>query len=92
MRHTRRSILIAFTIVGAALGTSDVDDGLLHDRITRKLNNNPSLRIRDLQVEVVDGVVTIRGIVRSKGIRKRAAKMASVKGVKTVVNKLVVGN
>ncbi len=92
MKQSRRSILIALAVSVAALGAKEIDDGLLHDRINRKLNNNPSLRIRDLKVDVANGVVTIEGIVRSEKVRNRAAKMASVKGVKSVVNKLVVGN
>ena len=60
--------------------------------MNRKLNNNPSLRIRDLRVEVEEGVVTIEGTVRSEKVKNRAAKMAAIKGVKQVVNRLVVGN
>lgn len=89
---TRRSILVAIASCSAALRAKEVDDGLLHDKINRKLNNNPSLRIRDLKVEVANGVVTIEGVVRSEKVRSRAAKMASLKGVKRVVNRLVVGN
>ncbi len=92
MTRTRRSILFTVAWGGIAVAASEIDDGLLHDRIHRKLNNTPSLRIRDLKVEVVDGVVTIKGIVRSEKIKSRAARMAAVKGTKAVVNKLVVAN
>ena len=76
----------------AVLMAREVDDGLLHDRVNRKLNNNPSLRIRDLRVTVDKGVVTIEGTVRSQRVKGRAGKMASIKGVKQVVNRLIVGN
>jgi len=67
-----------------------VDDDLLYDRVHRKLNNHPALRIRDLAVDVTDGVVTIDGVIRSDAAKRRATKVASIKGVKKVVNNLVV--
>ncbi len=92
MQPTRRSVLIALAFSSGSLAATPVSDGLLQDRVSRKLNNNPSLRIRDLKVEVTSGVVTIEGIIRSEKLKSRAAKMASMKGVKRVVNKLAVGN
>ena len=89
---TRRGILIALPLATEAVYSQAVDDGLLYDRVHRKLNNSRSLRIRNLKVEVADGVVTIDGIVRSAKLRTRAGKVASIKGVKRVVNRLVVGN
>ena len=88
--HTRRALLVALPLSAVLLAAED-EDGLLHDRVHRKLNNNLSLRIRDLKVTVVDGVVTIEGTVRSEKLKKRATSVASVKGVKNVVNKLRVG-
>ena len=88
--RTRRALLAALPLSVALLNAEDAD-GLLYDRVHRKLNNNLSLRIRDLKVTVVDAVVTIEGIVRSEKLKKRATKVASVKGVKNVVNKLRVG-
>ena len=89
---TRRQALLAgllWQVVAPA--QQKVDDGVLYDRVHRKLNNHPALRIRDLRVEVASGVVTIEGSVRSKSIKRRASKVASVKGVAKVVNKLGVG-
>lgn len=73
-----------------ALSAQAVDDDLLYDRVHRKLNNHPALRIRDLVVDVTDGVVTIDGVIRSDSAKRRATKVASIKGVKKVVNNLVV--
>lgn len=89
---TRRGIVLGLLLATQALGSQAVDDGLLYDRVHRKLNNDRSLRIRDLKVEVSNGVVTIEGIVRSAKLRGRAAKVASIKGVKQVINRLVIGN
>ena len=67
------------------------EDDLLYNRVLRKLNNDRSLRIRDLAVTVVDGVVTIKGTVRTERLKQRAKKVAHVKGVKQVVNELRIG-
>ena len=92
MNRSRRSIVVALPLAVAGMQADVVDDGLLHDRVNRKLNNNPTLRIRDLKVDVKNGTVTIEGVVRSEKVKARAAKVASVKGVDKVVNRLVVGN
>ncbi len=92
MNRTRRSIVVALPLAVASMQADVVDDGLLHDRVNRKLNNKPTLRIRDLKVDVKNGTVTIEGVVRSEKVKARAAKVASVKGVDKVVNRLVVGN
>ena len=92
MTWTRRVVILALTGFPAALAAQAVTDGLLYDRVHRKLNINKALRIRDLKVEVRDGVVTIEGFVRSQKLKGRAKKVASIKGVKRVNNRLVVGN
>ena len=87
---TRRMLLAALPL-SAILLTGEEPDGLIYDRVHRKLNNDRSLRIRDLKVTVVDGVVTIEGAVRNEKLKKRATKVASMKGVSKVVNKLTLG-
>ena len=66
---TRRALLAGLPLSAVLLPAEDAD-GLLHDRVHRKLNNNLSLRIRDLQVTVVDAVVTIEGTVRNEKLKK----------------------
>ena len=92
MTCTRRTLLLSVPSVAVCTAAQASGDDLLYDRVHRKLNNNRSLRIRDLRVEVKDGVVTIEGIVRSKKLKSRASKIAAVKGVQRVNNRLVVGN
>ena len=87
----RRSLMIGALWTVGLSAQQRVDDGVLYDRVHRKLNNHPALRIRDLRVEVSDGVVTIEGRVRSEPVKRRAVKVASIKGVSKVVNKLEVG-
>ena len=88
---TRRGAIIAFPLFAAALAAQGTSDDYLHDRVHRKLNNHPFLRIRQLAVEVRDGVVTVRGTVRSQKVKARATKVAAIKGVTKVVNLLAVG-
>lgn len=91
MRCTRRIVLLSapLTVLGLAAGKVDAD--LLYDRVHRKLNNHRLLKIKNLRVEVSEGVVTIHGIVRSQKLKARATKVASIKGVQQVVNRLEVG-
>ncbi len=90
MRLTRRSLFWIAPVAASVASAQAVDDDLLYDRVHRKLNNHPALRIRDLVVDVTDGVVTIDGVIRSDTAKRRATKVASIKGVKKVVNNLVV--
>lgn len=87
---TRRALIATVSLLPRRALAQDADD-LLYNRVLRKLNNDRSLRIRDLTVTVVDGVVTINGTVRTERLKQRAKKVASVKGVKKVVNELRIG-
>lgn len=88
--RTRRALIAALAAPSVRVFAQDEDD-LLYNRVLRKLNNDRSLRIRDLAVTVVDGVVTIKGTVRTERLKQRAKKIAHVKGVKQVVNELRIG-
>lgn len=90
MKLTRRHLLWTAPLAGSAVFAQKVNDDLLYDRVHRKLNNHPALRIRDLAVDVTDGVVTIDGVIRSDSAKRRATKVATIKGVKKVVNNLIV--
>ena len=90
MKITRRSLIWIAPLTARAASAQALGDDLLYDRVHRKLNNHPALRIRDLVVDVTDGVVTIDGVIRSDAAKRRATKVASIKGVKKVVNNLVV--
>ena len=87
---TRRALIAALAAPSVRAFAQDEDD-LLYNRVLRKLNNDRSLRIRDLAVTVVNGVVTINGTVRTERLKQRAKKVATVKGVKQVVNELRIG-
>ena len=90
MACTRRSLL-GLALSATAL-VAQADDDLLYDRVHRRLNNDRSLKIKQLEVEVDGGVVTIRGLVRSAKLKAKATKVASIKGVRQVINRLEFGN
>lgn len=90
MACTRRSLL-GLALSATAL-VAQADDDLLYDRVHRRLNNDRSLKIKQLEVEVDGGVVTIRGLVRSTKLKAKATKVASIRGVRKVINRLEIGN
>ncbi len=87
---TRRRVLLSLPLIAVGLAADIVDEDLLYDRVHRKLNNDRLLKIKNLRVDVSDGVVTIQGSVRSEKLKTRATKVASIKGVKQVINRLEV--
>jgi osmotically-inducible protein OsmY len=68
-----------------------VPDDQIHDNVLRKLAADRVVKGGGLQVDVADGVVTLSGTVKTEKQKNRAATVArKVKGVKQVVNKLVI--
>ena len=66
-------------------------DDLIYDEIRRKLANDMTAKGGGLEVEVHDGVVTLRGKVKSEKQKDRAESITKkVKGVTKVINELVV--
>ncbi len=66
-------------------------DDLIYDEVRRKLANDMTVKGGAIEVEVHDGVVTLRGKVKTQKQKSRAASLAKkVKGVTKVINDLVV--
>jgi hyperosmotically inducible protein len=66
-----------------------VSDDVIYDQVRLKLAEDPAVNGGALEVDVKDGVVTIRGKVRTDKAREKAEKVAKkVKGVKSVINEL----
>ena len=67
----------------------NVSDDSLHDLVMRKLANDADVKGGGLNVEVKDGVVTLRGKLESEKQIQKAEKLAKkVNGVKKVVNEI----
>jgi osmotically-inducible protein OsmY len=76
--------------MGDTLGEA-TDDGWLHMRVVAKLAADSQTPSRTINVDVSDGVVTLRGRVLSQDGRDRAETVVkSVSGVTAVRNRLVI--
>ena len=66
------------------------DDGALKSDIAASLKKNSLLAPRDIDVDVDNGVVTLKGEVRTAAERTRAGQLAQIKGVTRVDNRIEV--
>lgn len=84
-------VLAAAVLAGAQKQQTPPSDDSLYDLVRRKLASDQVVKGGALQVDVKDGVVTLRGKVELEKQKERAAKLAKkVKGVKDVDNQLTV--
>ncbi|MCC7153783.1 MAG: BON domain-containing protein [Bryobacterales bacterium] len=75
----------------AALQKKGVSDDAITDNVRRKLANDPDVKGGALEVDVKNGVVTVKGKVKTEKARSKAEKLIhKVKGVTGVQNELVV--
>ena len=66
-----------------------VSDDSIYDYVKRKLANDQVVKGGALEIDVKEGVVTLRGTVETEQQRQRAEKLAKkVKGVKKVINEI----
>jgi len=66
-----------------------VSDDSIYDYVKRKLANDQVVKGGALEIDVKEGVVTLRGTVDTEQQQQRAEKLAKkVKGVKKVVNEI----
>ena len=81
------TLLFAF---GPSLAAQSNDDKI-HDQVMMKLAGDPDVKGNNFDVDVKDGVVTLRGTVSKEKFRDKATRLTNkVKGVKSVVNELTV--
>lgn len=66
------------------------DDGALQSQIRNRIIADKELAAADVTVNVTNGTATLTGTVKSADSRRRASKLATLKGVKTVDNQLTV--
>lgn len=68
-----------------------ITDDRLHDQVLMKMAGDPDVRGGGFEVEVHNGVVTLKGKVEKEQQRLRAERLAKkIKGVTSVNNQLVV--
>ena len=86
----RRSFLILLSPLALAQKAPITDD-TIYDQVRLKLASDPDVRGGAFEVEVKNGVVTLKGRVDKESFKQRAEKLAKkIKGVKSVVNQLLV--
>jgi osmotically-inducible protein OsmY len=67
----------------------NVSDDALHDMVMRKLADDADVKGGGLNIDVKDGVVTLRGKLETEKQIQKAEKLAKkVNGVKKVVNEI----
>lgn len=87
----QRRMFLAVLIPVALAQKAPVNDDTIYDQVRLKLASDPDVRGGGFDVQVKDGVVTIKGRVDKESFKQRAEKLAKkVKGVKSVVNQLLV--
>ncbi|HYM04122.1 MAG TPA: BON domain-containing protein [Stellaceae bacterium] len=76
---------------GRALSFADKQpsDDSIYDNVKRKLANDPDVKGGGLELDVKEGVVTLRGKVETDKQRQKAEKLAKkINGVKKVINEI----
>lgn len=69
-----------------------VTDGEIHDQVLLKLAGDSEVKGGGIDVQVNNGVVTLKGRVETEHIKQKADKLVKkVKGVKSVDDQLSVG-
>jgi osmotically-inducible protein OsmY len=88
---TSGSILNELTVEGPAENRVDDLDGTIRDRLNEMIQNDPMLKDRDVNFDVNNGAVEIKGSVASDAEKARVGEMVrSVQGVKDAANGLEV--
>jgi hyperosmotically inducible periplasmic protein len=81
-------LLISFLIVPLLVAQGN-SDGRIHDEVMAKLASDTDVRGGGFDVAVKDGMVTIKGEVRSQKAKEKAEKLTKkIKGVISVDNQL----
>lgn len=88
---TRRLWLLAAPAGLLAGADAQVSDDALHDMVRRRLANDAEVKGGAIEVQVSEGVVTLKGSVESPKQKERAGKLVKrINGVRKVENQLVV--
>ena len=100
MNHARRHFLVgalavAVTACAAIQGRETtgeyVDDATISTKVRAEIIRDPNLKMGQVGVETMQGVVQLTGFVDNQAAAAQAAQVArSVKGVKEVKNNIVV--
>ena len=77
---------------GGNATTSGTDDGAIQAAVDKKLSDDPSLSGLGITATVLNGRVTLLGMVKSEALKAQVERAArNVKGVKSVDNQITIG-
>jgi len=91
--HILTAMLVFALAVLPALAAdrATVTDDQILDQVHLKIGSDPDVGSRNIEVEVHNGAVTLKGKVRTAKQREKAEKLVKkVKGVTSVTNELIV--
>lgn len=89
------ALLLAFLLLGVSAGAAALqdasEDDRIYDQVIQRLAADRDIKGNAFEVAVKDGVVTVKGTVTRESHRQKAERIIKrVKGVKQVVNELVI--
>ena len=90
------SVFLMLAIFGCAVSAFAADkaisDDLIYDNVKRKLATDSNIKGGGLDIDVKQGVVTLKGKVEYEKQKVKAERVAKkVRGVKSVVNEITIG-
>jgi osmotically-inducible protein OsmY len=84
-----RIFLLLLALLLPAWAQKKVDDNVIYDQVRRVLANDPDVKGGAFDVDVKDGVVTVKGKVDKEKSRLKVERLCKkVKGVTGVVNQV----
>jgi osmotically-inducible protein OsmY len=82
-------VLLLTLVVSALAADKPTDDNYIYDSVRSKLASDSVVKGGAIDVDVKDGVVTLKGKVQEAKQKSKAESLAKkVKGVKSVINQL----
>jgi osmotically-inducible protein OsmY len=94
MRCLTLSLAVSLSVFPALAASKDkgpLTDDRIHDQVLMKLSSDQDVRGGGIDVEVHNGVVTLKGKIETEKRKERAEKLVKhMKGVTGVDNQLVI--
>jgi osmotically-inducible protein OsmY len=88
---TTGTVLNELTVEGMNETTADNRDGEIRDRLSEMVDNTPALKDRDVNFDVNNGVVTVKGTVQTAEEKTQVSDLVkAAPGVKDFANELEV--
>jgi len=82
-------VLLLALVVSTLAADKPTDDNYIYDSVREKLASDSVVKGGAIDVDVKDGVVTLKGKVQEAKQKSKAESLAKkVKGVKSVINQL----